>query len=164
MLYPMTMDPGPQLDGPELVVVVVRTIRIVQQGVPIFGRGEWRPGWSKVEYSHVGVVPGERGDTRAAAEGLRLFANIPKHAGGRRKTPRDVKIKKLAEAGLKWLDANHKAERYVSVEDAGRPEIGEANGRGTKGVNDHMNRAPKIFNSDVHERMHEMLRERSSAR
>lgn len=102
MLYPLTMEPGPNLNGPEDVVLILRTARVMRQGVPVFGRGEWEPGWTKVEYSHVGVTPGTRGDARVAAEGLRLFAGIPHKKPG--PTPGTVKAQRYKSAEL-WRAA-----------------------------------------------------------
>jgi hypothetical protein len=77
MVYPLTIDAGAELGGPQLVALVLRQANVMRAGVPIFGRAEWRPGWPAVEYSHAGVKPGETSNTRIADEGLRLFANIP---------------------------------------------------------------------------------------
>jgi len=122
MAYRMTMEPGPSLDGPEDVVLILRTARVMQLGIPIFGRVEWEPGWAQVEYSHVGVTPGSRGNTRVADEGLRLFANIPKRKRG--PTPGTVKATKYKDHKA-WHIAIHEKVLTKPIETKVKTQIAE---------------------------------------
>jgi len=74
----------------------------MQRGVPIFGHADWRPGWTEVEYSYVGVTPGQKGDTRVADNGLLLFKNIPLPKPGPK--PGTVKAQKY-KTRPEWLAA-----------------------------------------------------------
>jgi hypothetical protein len=93
-----------------------------------------------------------------AKRGLRALDMSVTGSGGRHKTPKEKKVDALAQAGLKWMTAH----TDYRVEDVGRDEWGQATGRGRVGVDKHMGRAPKVFNSDVHDRMHELIREAKS--
>lgn len=100
MLYPLTMDFGPELGPPRSIVLLVYTARMMKPDVPIRGQAEWRPGWRKVEYSYVGVTPGGDNRTKVADDGLRLFRGmrLPK----RGPKPGTVAKFKTREA---WLEA-----------------------------------------------------------
>jgi len=83
ILWPMTIDRGPEFGAPQLAVLALRCARVMKLGVPIFGRAEWRPDYTRVEYSYVGVTPGAKNDTRVAEDGLRLLQGMRLNEGGR---------------------------------------------------------------------------------
>jgi hypothetical protein len=137
--------------------------RMRHSGARVYGEILWRSDVGLPSVHHFNPA-GKFEELRPAWDAIREFEGIKAHPGGRPKTQHDDKIDKLAEAGVKWFEANRTAERYVTVEDFGRPEMGEATGRGTVGINKHMGRAPQVVNADVHRRMHELMAEEKSAR
>ncbi len=112
MLYPLTMDFGPELGAPRSIVLLVYTARAMKVNVPITGRAEWRPGWARVEYSYVGITPGDNNRTKAADHGLRLFRDIPLPKRG--PTPGTVKAQKYKTRPA-WLADDWQFAEWLGI-------------------------------------------------
>lgn len=140
--------------------LAIRRARVVHPDSPVFAEMEWHPSWPEPDYSYGGVKLGRKNDTRLADAGFSLLTEFQRAKPRKQPTPKQAKVDALAEAGLRWLDAKLKAGHFVKVEDCGRPQLGEATRRGTKAINDHMNRVPKVYNPEIHQRMHEMIEAR----